>query len=47
MEGSVVDLGQWASRSQQVNHDPQPEPNYPVSDWLGVRHIDLTCHYCT
>ena len=47
MEGIVVDRGQRAGRSQQLNHDPPAETSYPVSDWLGAWHIDvrpdLTC----
>jgi hypothetical protein len=41
MEGNVVDPGQRADRSQQVNHDPPPGTSYPVGDWLGVCHIDV------
>jgi hypothetical protein len=31
MEGIVVNLGQRAGRSQQLNHDPPPETSYSVS----------------
>jgi hypothetical protein len=41
MEGSVVDLGERAGRSQQLKNDLPPATSYSASDLLGVWQIDV------
>jgi hypothetical protein len=47
VEGIVIDLGHQTCPWQQLDHDPPLATSYPVSDWIGVWHIDvrhdLTC----